>query len=132
MTDNINQSDHRITRRARSIELVLIWILAIGGSILGSLIIAILGYVLAKVNYPTKTSEWSAELLGAALGMGLSIPVGVVGGGLVGTGIATLSVYVNSWRTTLIASIIALVVGVLVSGVALVPIGFIIWLMEHI
>jgi len=132
MTDNIDQSDHRVTRGARSLELVLIWVLAVGGSILGSIVIAILGYMLAKANYPTRASEWSAEILGAVLGMGLSVPLGIVGGGLAGTWKATSSKPADSKPATLNASIVALVVGALVSGIVLAPTAFLFFILEHI
>ena len=127
MTDNMNQSNHRIKNRARFFELVLVWVLAAGGSVLGSIVIAILGYFLARANYPNP-SEGSAAVLGAVLGMGLSIPAGIIGGGGTGTRIVTG----NSSHTKLRALIVACLVGALVSGVVLMPVAFILFLLEHI
>jgi hypothetical protein len=109
-----------------------IWGLAVGGSILGSIVIAILGYMLVKANYPTRTSEWSAEILGAVLGMGLSVPAGIAGGGLAGTWRATSSKHADSKPAALNASSVALVVGALVSGVVLAPTTFFLFILEHI
>jgi hypothetical protein len=113
----------RVTHGARILELVLIWAFAVGGSTAGSVLIAALDNSLAKVEDPY-TSEWYAELLGAAIGMLFSIPIGIVGGGLAGTMLAALLIYIRSWRPTLIASAGAFVAGALASGLALVPIGF--------
>jgi hypothetical protein len=92
----------------------------------GSILIGILGYYVAGVDEPYTV------LLATALGMFVSIPVGVVGGGLAGTMIAALLVYLNAWRPLLIASVGALAVAALVSGVVLVPIGIIIFGIAHI
>lgn len=122
---------HRVTHGERIPELFLIWVMATGGSMLGSILVGILGYYLAQVYYPN-TNEAGAALVGAAFGMIFSIPIGFVGGGLVGTMIAAFLVYLNFWRPTLIASASALVMGTLISGVALVPIGFIFFGIGHI
>jgi hypothetical protein len=121
----------RVTSGTRLGKLLLIWAVAAGGSVVGSILVGILGYYLAGVNYPND-SESFATLLGAAIGMFFSIPIGIGGGGLAGTIIAGLLVYLKSWRPTLIASAGALVMGALVSGVALVPFGFFFWAVSHI
>jgi hypothetical protein len=120
---------HRVTRGARFLELVLIWIVAVGGSIVGSLITGLLYYYLGRVDYP---DDSFALLLGVAFGMVLGIPVGWVAGGLVGTMIAAFLVYLDTWRPMLFASAGALVLGALVSGVALVPLGWFVWAIAHI
>ena len=122
---------HRVTRGQRIGELLLIWGVAAGGSIVGSILVGMLGYFLSRVNYPN-TNESGAALVGAAFGMLLSVPIGIVGGGLAGTLLAALLLYLNSWRPTLIASAGALVMGAVVSGVALVPIGFVFFGIGHI
>ena len=119
----------RVTRGARLRELLLIWMIAVGGSIVGSFLTGILYYYLTKVDYP---DESFVLLLGAAVGMVLGIPVGVFLGGLAGTMIAALLVYLNVWRPTLIASAGALVGAALVSGVMLVPIAIIVFGVAHI
>jgi hypothetical protein len=68
MTNNIDQSNPPVTRRARSPKPVTTWGWALSGSLLGSFVVAILGYILARVNYPARASEGSAELLAAVLG----------------------------------------------------------------
>ncbi len=113
----------RLTRGARLLELVLVWIVAAGGSIVGSLIVAALGYILEK-------SERSFEPIAAAIGMLFSIPIVV--GCVAGTMIAALLIYINFWRPTLIASAGALVVSAFISGVALVPVGIFILALSHI
>jgi hypothetical protein len=122
---------HRVTHGQRILELIWIWGAAASGSVIGSILVGILGYYLAEVNYPN-TNESGAALVGAAFGMIFSIPIGIVGGGLAGTMSAALLVYLNSWRPTLIASASALVMGTLSSGVALVPIGFVFFGLGHI
>jgi hypothetical protein len=119
----------RVTHGARLRELLLIWIVAVGGSVVGSIISGILVFYLYGVQHP---EESYGAHLAAGLGMIVSIPVGGVGGGLAGTMLAALLVYLNTRRPTLIASIGALVVAALVSGVALVPIGLIVFGIEHI
>jgi hypothetical protein len=129
MTNNIDSSNSHTTRNAQFLNLVLIWGLAVSSSILGSIVITILGYMLAKANYPNP-SEWSAELLGAGFGMVLSIPLGSLCGGLAGTAILSMRGY--SQRPTRNASIVACLAGALFSGVVLVPTGFIMFILEHI
>ena len=119
-----------VTRGTGILELLLIWGVALGGSSLGSVIIGILGIVLARVTY--NTSEAWAALVGALFGIFLSVPIGVLIGGMVGTLIATLLVYRNFKRPTLIASVSAFVMAAIISGLALVPIGFIFFAIGHI
>ena len=129
MTNNIDSSYSHTTRNAQLLKLVMIWGLGVSGSILGSIGITILGYMLVKANYPNP-SEWSAELLGAGFGMVLSIPLGSLCGGLAGT--AIFSMRGNSQRTTRNTGIVTLVVSALIAGVVLVPTGFIMFILEHI
>jgi uncharacterized membrane protein YeaQ/YmgE (transglycosylase-associated protein family) len=53
-------------------------------------------------------------------------------GGLAGTWKATSLKPMDSKPAGLNASIVALIVGAFVSGTVLVPMGFVIWLFEHI
>lgn len=119
----------RVTRGARLRELVLIWIVAVGGSIAGSIISGFLIFYLYGIQYP---NESFGAQLAAGLGMIVSIPVGGGGGGLAGTMLAALLVYLKTCRPTLIASVGALVVAAFVSGVLLVPIGWFVFAIEHI
>lgn len=112
--------------------LLAIWGPAFLGSFLGSIIIGILGVILARVSYPNVELEQGAALVGAVCGPCFSIPVGVFVGGVVGKSIYSFLSRRNSLRPFLLTSIAAFVTGALASAVTLIPIGFVFFGLGHI
>ncbi len=112
--------------------LLAIWGPAFLGSFLSSIIIGILGVILARVSYPNVELEQGAALVGAVCGSFFSIPVGMFIGGVVGISIYSFLSRRNSLRPFLSASIAAFVTGVLASTVTIIPVGFVFFGLGHI
>jgi hypothetical protein len=121
----------RFTRGTRIGELIAIWGVAGIGSIAGSVIIGIVGVILAIIVYPN-TDEWGAALVGAVFGSFLSVPSGMAVGGAAGTIVVYLLLRLNGGHPALVAGVGAFLIGTLVSGAILVPVGFIFFAVGHI
>ena len=125
--ENTNQS-----KGLRVPELLAVWGLAFAGGTLGSIVIGILGVRLAYVSYPNVGPAHGAALVGAVCGSFLSIPIGIFVGGVAGVFIYNFLSKRNSRRPALPAGAVAFVIGALISGVSLVPIGFLFFALGHI
>lgn len=115
-------------------EILAIWGLAFAGSIVGSVIIAILGVIYVTTSNPEANLEFErgAALVGAAFGSVCSIPIGLLAGGTAGILVFNRLVKRGSQRPALSASAWAFPIGVLISGVVLVPLGVIFFGLGHI
>ena len=115
-------------------EILAVWGSAFFGSIVGSVIIAILGTIYVITSNPGANVEFErgAALVGAAFGSVCSIPIGLLAGGTAGVLIFNRSVNRNPERPTFSASALAFVIGAIISGVILVPLGFIFFGLGHI
>lgn len=113
-------------------ELLAVWGLAFAGGSLGSIVIGILGVFLAIHSYPNTKIEHGAALVGALCGSIFSIPIGIFVGGAIGVLIFNRLLKRNSQRPALPASVSAFVISAMISGVSLVPIGFLFFALGHI
>ena len=109
-----------------------VWGLATIGSVAGSVLIGAVGILLAMINYPSAQFEQGAAWVGTVCGSSLSIPMGIVIGGLVGSNLLDFLRHRNKPRPVRIANASAFVIGALISGVTLVPVGFFFFALGHI
>jgi hypothetical protein len=113
------------------IKVLSIWGVAAAGSVVGSVVVGLWG-VLATLNAYPHTYEYQAAFVGAGFGSMFSIPIGFFVGSLAGTLIAQLFLRRNWSRLLLAAGASAFVIGAVVSGVSLIPLGFFFFALGHI
>jgi hypothetical protein len=109
-----------------------VWGSAFVGGILGSIVIGILCVLYVYDFYPNSEFEHSAAIVGVVFGSFFSIPFGFFGGGIAGGVIYNFLSRRNSQRPASSAKTAAFVISALLSGVSLVPIGFILYGFAHI
>jgi hypothetical protein len=113
-------------------EILAVWGSALVGGLLASIVIGLLGVRFVDISYPNSGFEHGAAIVGAFCGSFFSIPFGMFWGGVAGVVIYNFLSKRNLLRPALPASAAAFVLSALLSGIVLVPIGFLFFGLGHI